>query len=409
MTEVKATEEIIETGQKETIDDEERKWCVYCHTSPSGKKYIGITGESNPSKRWGSTGNGYLRCKSNGEFQQPAMAYAVIKYPDWDKWKHEILLSRLTKVEAEEKEIEFIDKYNTRNSIYGYNINPGGSVAAGKDHPMYGKHHTEETRQKMSKAKIEEGAWIGELNPNYGKTPKDWMSEESYETWKHKIGKASKRNWENEDFRKKRSESLKKYWDKHPEEKERRSIENSGENCYFYGKTLQELMGFDEEKISKWKESISNSLSGENGFWYGKHLSEEHKQKISNTRIEQGVAKGENNPMYGKHHSDESKEKIRKALYGKYSGINSKLNKMVFCIELGKIFYSAVGAQNETGIYSKNIGACCRHYRDFKTAGGYNWCFCNDYTTKDGVFIPGAITLGYITEEQVNDYLNSLK
>ena len=100
---------------------------------------------------------------------------------------------------------------------------------------------------------------------------------------------------------------------------------------------------------------------------------------------------------------------ISKALTGKYSGINNKNNKADFCIDLCQIFYSAKCAQNETGIYSKNIGSCCRHYKNFDKAGGYKWCFCNDYITKNGTIIPGAITLGYITEQQFNDYLNSLK
>ena len=36
------TEKIIDV-QNETKIDDEKKWCVYMHTSPSGKKYIGIT------------------------------------------------------------------------------------------------------------------------------------------------------------------------------------------------------------------------------------------------------------------------------------------------------------------------------------------------------------------------------
>ena len=399
---------IIEEQEKKQIDDE-KKWCVYCHTSPSGKKYIGITGENNPDRRWGSNGNGYLRRKPNGDFQQPAIARAILKYPDWSSWTHEILLSGLTADESCKKEDEFIEKYNTRNPMYGYNIKPGGNVASGENHPMYGKHHSEETKRKISQTRIEKGLGRGELNPNYNKTQKEWMSEDAYKRWKQEISEASKQNWKDENFRKKRHESQKKYWDEHPERKEQLRVAESGENSQFYGKTPQEMMGFDEEKIKKWKTNIGNSVRGENNFWYGKHLYEETKQKISNTRIERKVAKGKNNPMYGKYHTEETKGKISEALTGKYSGINNKNNKMVFCIDLNKIFYSAICAQNETGVYSKNIGACCRHYRDFKVAGGYKWCFCDDYTTNNGVFIPGAITLGYITEEEVNNYLDSLR
>ena len=32
----------------------ERFFKVYMHTSPNGKRYIGITRQENPEKRWGS-------------------------------------------------------------------------------------------------------------------------------------------------------------------------------------------------------------------------------------------------------------------------------------------------------------------------------------------------------------------
>lgn len=398
---------IIEEQENKQVDDE-RKWCVYMHTSPSGKRYVGITSEENPARRWGMSGNGYLRKKDGIKYDQPAIAYAILKYPDWNDWKHDILLSKLTKQEACVKEDEFIKKYDTRNPMYGYNIMPGGNVASGENHPMFGKHHTEESKKKMSQTRVEKGLGLGELNPNFGRTQKEWMSEEGYERWIQEISEASKRNWDDNEYRQKHAESLKKYWDEHPERKEELRAAQSGENSHFYEKTPQEMMDFDEEKIRQWKENIGNSLRGENNFWYGKHLNEEMKQKISRTRIERGVAKGENNPMWGQHHSEETKDKISIALTGKYSGINNKNNKAVFCIDLGRIFYSAKNAEEITGVYSKNIGACCRHYRDFKKAGGYEWCFCNDYTTKDGVFIPGAITIGYISQSDLDDYMSSL-
>lgn len=37
--------------------DEEKKWCVYIHTVPSGKKYVGLTSK-NPEDRW-RNGRGY--------------------------------------------------------------------------------------------------------------------------------------------------------------------------------------------------------------------------------------------------------------------------------------------------------------------------------------------------------------
>lgn len=45
-------------------------YTVYEHTTPSGKKYIGITGR-NPIKRWGSNGIGY---------KGQAFENAILKY-----------------------------------------------------------------------------------------------------------------------------------------------------------------------------------------------------------------------------------------------------------------------------------------------------------------------------------------
>lgn len=40
-------------------------FCVYRHTSPSGKCYIGIT-HQDPEYRWGKNGYSYTELKSDG-------------------------------------------------------------------------------------------------------------------------------------------------------------------------------------------------------------------------------------------------------------------------------------------------------------------------------------------------------
>lgn len=94
-------------------------YCVYKHTSPSGKSYIGITGR-NPSERWGANGNGYKG--------QPKFYNAILKY-GWDNITHEILFTGLTLKEALSLEIASIEQYDTY--IAGYNSTRGGEGTSG--------------------------------------------------------------------------------------------------------------------------------------------------------------------------------------------------------------------------------------------------------------------------------------
>lgn len=136
---------------------------VYKHTFPNGKVYIGITSQ-NPNRRW-KNGSGYLIKRKSGEYSQPLIARAIIKY-GWENVNHEIICEGLSKKEAESKEIELIAFYKSDNPEFGYNISHGGSISAmseetkkkiseskkGEKHPMYGKHHSYETRRKISDA-----------------------------------------------------------------------------------------------------------------------------------------------------------------------------------------------------------------------------------------------------------------
>lgn len=74
----------------------------------------------------------------------------------------------------------------------------------------------------------------------------------------------------------------------------------------------------------------------------GKNLTDEHKENISKTRIENGSAAGENNPMFGKHHSNKTREKqsqIRtdKILNGEYHKWFSR--GKTYSHKMGREFY----------------------------------------------------------------------
>lgn len=109
----------------------ENNYCVYKHTTPSGKVYIGLTSRP-PKERW-KGGYGYK--KSNPHFWS-----AIQKY-GWDNIKHEILLSGLSKQQASEFEKMYICLYNSADRRYGYNKTYGGENGA---------KPTEETISKIS-------------------------------------------------------------------------------------------------------------------------------------------------------------------------------------------------------------------------------------------------------------------
>lgn len=125
----------------------ERTYCVYKHTNKiNGKVYIGITSQR-PKKRW-DCGRGYQK---NDHFWR-----AIEKY-GWENFDHEIVCEGLTPEEAFHREQELILKYEAQDYRKGYNTSAGGEGGAtgmgGEKHPMYGKHHTEETRAKLRAVK----------------------------------------------------------------------------------------------------------------------------------------------------------------------------------------------------------------------------------------------------------------
>lgn len=237
----------------------ENNYCVYKHTSPSNKVYIGITSQK-PEKRW-KNGYGYSR---NTYFSR-----AIQKY-GWDNFTHEILFTGLTKEEAEKKEIELIAFYKSTNKDFGYNIDNGGNTI-GKhsdetknkiSNALRGHHHSDESKRKMSSSLKGRTVW------NKGKKCEP-LSDET---------------------RQKLSNAL------------------SGEKNPFYGKHHTEE---SRRKMSEAAKNMSDETKRKmSEARKGKHHTEESRKKMCKAQ------KGENNGFYGKHHSENSKEKNRQAHLG---------------------------------------------------------------------------------------------
>lgn len=93
-------------------------WCIYKHTSPSGKSYIGMTSKL-PESRW-LNGNGYNPTTKFGK--------AISKY-GWNNFIHEIIETNiLTIEEAKAREQYWINFFDTFHN--GYNSTEGGDSVA---------------------------------------------------------------------------------------------------------------------------------------------------------------------------------------------------------------------------------------------------------------------------------------
>ena len=190
----------------------------------------------------------------------------------------------------------------------------------------------------------------------------------------------------------------------------------------------------DETKL-KISKSRKGKLLGEENPRYGKPIPEDIKDKIRQANKKKT---GENNHMYGKHHTEETKEKMSNALKGKYAGEKSyrygkhipeeqkirmsetkKKNWIDKCMaiyskELEQIFLGAEHAGQALGYDSSGISKCCKG--KLKSCGEHpitgnrlHWFYVLDHKQKDGTEIKGAISLGYITQQDYNEFLNKIK
>lgn len=146
-----------------------------------------------------------------------------------------------------------------------------------------GTHRSETTKEKMRKI------MSGENNPNYGKH----ISEEQ----KAKDRQKKRGKVQSEETKLKRAESLKRYYDEHPEARTQKGKQLSGFNK---GRELPE----------EHRKKLSEAKQGERHPNFGKHLPDTTKEKI------RAANSGPNCYHYGQSPSDETRRKMSEALKG---------------------------------------------------------------------------------------------
>lgn len=107
----------------------------------TGQKYIGQS--INIHRRWRK------HCTTK-QFNNSYIDKSIRKYGE-SNFKL-IILEELPRNQdlLNEREIYWIEKYNTFKDKSHYNLTAGGKSLFGKNHPMYGKHHSEKTKKRLS-------------------------------------------------------------------------------------------------------------------------------------------------------------------------------------------------------------------------------------------------------------------
>lgn len=168
-----------------------KKFYVYVHVCPNGKRYVGCTTRVKPELRW-KEGNGY---QYNKHFYS-----AILKY-GWDNITHEVFEVE-SKEEMYRKEIELISFYHTNDPEYGYNNSVGGEKGAS------GCKHSEEFRKHRSEVQKEK--WLDpEFRKKMSEVQKKVHSDPEY---LRKQAEAQKKRWSDPACLKKQAEAQKKKW-----------------------------------------------------------------------------------------------------------------------------------------------------------------------------------------------------
>ena len=203
--------------------------------------------------------------------------------------------------ELQEKEKYWIEYYKAVENDNWYNLIPGGGGVQlfGDDNPFYGRHHTQETKDKISENL--KGRFVGENNPMYGV---------------HLIV--------SDEVRKKMSESHKGLLvgDKNP---------MYGKPAHNRGKPMS-----DETK-----KKLSKSLTGKHP-----NIPLETQEKLRKLRSERMAGeknpqfgkKGKLSPKYGTHPSEETLKKISESRKGKQRGFENPACKPIYDINSNMVF-----------------------------------------------------------------------
>jgi group I intron endonuclease len=144
----------------------------------NGKVYVGKTVQSLNRRKAQHKYNAFTQ-------NNDTYFYNAIRKYGWNSFEWIIIDKSENTNELNELEKKYIKKYKSTNKNFGYNLTFGGEgtigyhlseetkkrqsqLMKGENNPFYGKHHTKEAKEKMSRTR--KGKCCGKNHPNYGKT-----------------------------------------------------------------------------------------------------------------------------------------------------------------------------------------------------------------------------------------------
>ena len=166
-----------------------KKFWVYVHVCPNGKRYVGATTAPKPERRW-AKGRGY-----GGIFLQDILKYG------WDNITHEVFEVDSAE-EMYRKEVELISFYHSNDPRYGYNNSVGGEKSA------LGCTRSEEYKKHLSEVNKKRYSDHPEIRRKISETQKGRPKPHS-EDHKRKISETLKKRWLDPEVRRKQSEAQK--------------------------------------------------------------------------------------------------------------------------------------------------------------------------------------------------------
>ena len=230
-----------------------------------------------------------------------------------------------------------------------------------------------ETRTKLSDSLKK----INIEHPEFGKYHSKKMIEfyKNHPEVKEKISNRLKQLWKDSNYVMHQSNLLKELWNDSERRKQRSLMM----------KKIWEDPNVRDDRLSGLKKWATNPDNHE----VRSEISKQNWEKPGYREAQINRNLGSGNPMYGVH---------------RY-GINSPNFLPVYCIEMNKIYWGATQAENELHIKGSDIARCCKKRPGHKSAGKHpvtkeklHWLYAED-----------AIKQEYITQKDLDNYLNNLK